>query len=354
MFGDYPGNSLRKKKILLGFDIIVLTLFFGLRWKCGTDWDQYYGIFKEVSWNNFFNMDRYGGSSDQNVEIGFAFVNVLLKTIGLGNYTFYLIITNLCRFLLMAYVSFKLSKTPIISFFGFLSLQYMFPTRNPYATAIFFVAFIYILKRNILKYILVWIGAVAIHVSSIIVFPVYFLYGYRLKFVWQIIAYCSTAFFATAFSEALQTWGTLISLGYATIDDKIATYTEAFREIDSTRGFISMALPICFLCLFEWVRNKKKHYMSGQQLRSYDFFIICYIIATGLWNLLSNSMPDLCRYVEFINTWPLLIPFSIISFKRYFPLIVLILIAYYLYRMNNTINLGAYHDLFVPYRWIFD
>lgn len=62
------------------------------------------------------NFNRYG---EQNLEIGFAFVNILLKSIGLGSYTFYLLVTNLCRFLLIAYVSFKLSKYPIVTFLAF-------------------------------------------------------------------------------------------------------------------------------------------------------------------------------------------------------------------------------------------
>lgn len=353
MFGDIPGGNIDTKIKIIVFPVAILTLFFGLRWNCGTDWDQYYNIFRSVKWDNFYNMNRYGNDA-QLVEPGFAFVNVLLKTIGNGSYTFYLLITNLCRFLLMAYVSFKLSKTPVITFFGFLSLQYMFPTRNPYATAVFFVGFIFILKRDLLHYTLVWLGAVSIHVSSVLVFPLYYLYGHRLKFVWQLVLYGSTIIFATVFSKALQMYGSLLTLGYATIDEKIATYTQAFREIESSRGVISMALPVFFLCLFEWVRYKRHIFMSKKMLKNYDFFVICYIMATGLWNLLMNSMPDLCRYVEFINTWPLLMSFAIVKYREFFYLIVVVLILYYLYRMNNTINLGLYHDLFVPYRWIFD
>ena len=120
MFADSSRISIQKKKIILFFDIVVLTLFFGLRWQCGTDWWQYYNVFRYVTWSNFYCLNRYG---DQNMEIGFAFVNVLLKQF--GNYTFYLIVTNFIRFVLMAYVSITLSKTPIVTFFGFLSLQFL-------------------------------------------------------------------------------------------------------------------------------------------------------------------------------------------------------------------------------------
>lgn len=347
MFVDRPSVSVKTKKWAMAFVIFILTLFFGLRWKCGTDWDQYYWLFRDIKWHNFYNFNRYG---DQNLEIGFSFVNILLKSIG-GSYTFYLLMTNLGRFLLMAYTSFKLSKYPIVSFFGFLSLQYMFPTRNPFATAIFFAGFVFIMKGDFKRYIINWILACSVHISSIVVFPIYFLRKIRLNFPIQIAVYLSTILFATAFSSMLQQIGMAISFGSGTIDEKIEVYTQAFREIESTRGIVSMALPVFFICLFEWVRKHTK--MSSEELRNYDFMVICYILATGIWNLLMNSMPDLCRYVEFFNTWPLLIPYAIDKYRKYFFLIIVVLIVYYLYRMNNTINLGVYRDLFVPYRSIF-
>lgn len=348
MFWDKPSISISSKKRIMVFPITVLTLFFGLRWQCGTDWDQYYWDFRDLTWDNFMNFNRYG---EQNLEIGFAFVNILLKSIGVGSYTFYLLVTNLCRFLLIAYVSFKLSKYPIVTFFGFLSLQYMFPTRNPYATALFFVGFIFIKSKEFRKYFFTWLGACFIHVSSIIVFPIYWLHGLRLKFKYQTILYISTIVFAALFASLLQTIGASLSFGYGTIDEKIATYSQAFREEEGSRGYISMFIPFVFICLFEYVRKFTK--MNHKERTYFDFMVICYIIATGIWNLFMNTMPDLCRYVEFINTWPLLVPYILNKYRKYFGLEILVLAIYYLYRMNNTIGLGLYHDLFVPYRTIF-
>lgn len=348
MFFDRPTVSVSVKKKIMSFCIVILTLFFGLRWQCGTDWDQYYEHFKNVNWENFWRFYRYG---NQNLEVGFAFVNVFLKTLGDGSYTFYLLITNLCRFLLIAYTSFKLSKYPIITFFGFLSLQYMFPTRNPYATALFFIGFVFIKNKEFRKYVVTWIGACSIHISSLVVFPIYFLRGKRLKFKYQILIYVSTILFAALFSSILQEIGASITLGYGTIDDKIEVYSQAFRESETTRGFVSKVIPLFFLCLFEYVRRHT--YMKDGEKTFYDFMVICYIIATGIWNLLMDTMPDLCRYVEFINTWPLLFPYVLAKYRKYFGIIVVFLFCYYLYRMNNTIGLGLYRDLFVPYKSIY-
>lgn len=351
MFFDTPKMNTKQKKMLMGVVIFWLTLFFGLRWDCGTDWDQYYGIFKGVSWDNFIHMNRYGGDSNENVEVGFAFVNIFLKTIGFGSYTFYLLITNLGRFWLMAALSFKLSRYPIVTFFGFLSLQYFFPTRNPFATAIYFFGFIYIVSREFRKYFMVFIAACSVHISSILMFFTYWLYGRHLKYWIQIGIYLATIAIATVLSGFIEQYAMAFAIGSATFDDKLETYSQSFREIEQTRSYVQYALPIFFLTIFEYVRRKLN--FKGKNAVTYDFYVICYLIGICMWNILQQTLPDLCRYVEFINTWPILMGFVMWHFRRFHIPLVCILIAYYTYRLNNSINLGLYHDLFIPYRSVF-
>lgn len=349
MFGDTPNTSIKTKKRLMTFVIVWLTLFFGLRWECGTDWDQYYWIFKEVSWGNFLNMNRYG---DQNVEPLFAFVNVFLKTIGMGSYTFYLLVTNAIRFTLMAYASFKLSKYPLVTFFGFLSVQYYFPTRNPYATAIFMAAYIFIVNKDLRKYIYTWLAACAVHISSVMVVPIYWLYGFRIKYLYQVAIYVGSILLERLLTGYLQTLSVLLSVGSATFSDKVETYTQAFRE-EGSRSLIQYALPLFFLTLFEYARKKTRFETETEQKR-FDFYVVCYLIALCIINVLQPTMPDLTRYAEFVNTWPLLIPFVLNIKPKYRKAIVCVVLAYYVYRLNNSINLGEYKDLFIPYHSIFD
>ena len=68
-----------KKCIVITF-VFVFTLFRGLRWRIGTDWQQYYEIFNYSTWNNIFTYDRgsgYGGI----MEFGYMFLNIATKSI---------------------------------------------------------------------------------------------------------------------------------------------------------------------------------------------------------------------------------------------------------------------------------
>lgn len=346
MLWDRPSISKKTKKRLMTFNIVWLTCFFGFRWDCGTDWNQYYGIFEDVQWNNFYNLNRYG---NQNVEIGFAFVNVLCKS--LGTYTFYLLVSNAARFLCMAYASFKLSKYPIITFFGFQSIQYFFPTRNPFATAIFYLAFIFIVNKKFRNYIYTWVCACSIHISSIIVLPTYWLYGYRIKFIYQIIIYLSSILLEKVITQFIQTYAVVYSFGFATLSEKVETYSQAFRE-EGSRSLLQYAFPLFFLSLFEYVR-KKGTFVNDQETKNFDFYVIVYLISLIIVTIFQNTMSDLTRYSEFFYTWPLLMPFVLKYFKKYRTIIIISIISYYIYRLNNSINYNYYRDLFIPYRSIF-
>lgn len=353
MFGDSERVSNKIKKILLIFDIAILTLFFGLRWECGTDWEQYYNIYNDLNWSNLLNFQRYD-NSDQGIEIGFGIVNLISKTL-FDSYTVYLLLSNLGRFVLMGITSWKLSKYPIVTFFGFLSLQYFFPTRQPFATAIFMFSYIFIVNKNLRKYIVTWLASISIHISSIVLMPIYYLYGRRFNYLIQISIYFGTIVLERSLSGIIESVGFgFSSLGSATLSEKIDTYTQSFRDVDVSRGIVSHLLVLFFLSVFEFVRYRCVGKWSETNKKNFDFYVICYLIGTSIWNIVNNSLPDLARYTEYFNTWPLLIPFVIEYMKKYRIPIVLILIAYYTYKLVNSIFFNYYVYMFIPYRSIFN
>lgn len=134
----------------------------------------------------------------------------------------------------------------------------MFPTRNPYATALFFVGFIFIKSKEFRKYFFTWLGACFIHVSSIIVFPIYWLHGLRLKFKYQTILYISTIVFAALFASLLQTIGASLSFGYGTIDEKLQHIRKLFekkRVVEDTS--VCLFLLCSFVCLSMYGNSQK-------------------------------------------------------------------------------------------------
>ena len=87
---DTAKIALNKKiNILLGL-VCLFTLFRGLRWEVGTDWEQYLNIFLYSEWSNIFSLKR---ELDDIMEPGYIVLNVLVKTLG-GGYTSFLLLTN--------------------------------------------------------------------------------------------------------------------------------------------------------------------------------------------------------------------------------------------------------------------
>lgn len=58
---DAVRKSLSAKKVVLGFYVLLFTLFRGLRWNTGTDWSQYLWHFQYLNIDNVFSYSRYGG-----------------------------------------------------------------------------------------------------------------------------------------------------------------------------------------------------------------------------------------------------------------------------------------------------
>ena len=162
-----------KKKVIL-FYVLVFTCFRGLRWNTGTDWVQYFEVFQDAEWNNITSYYRGLG----NMEYGYMFINVLIKSI-INNYTAFLLITNF--FILLSYAKFSItnSKYPIYVFVLLMFSTQFFPVRIGIAVAFIIWGLSKFSERNKLKVIIYSIIAASIHSSAIIFIPVYLISLYK-------------------------------------------------------------------------------------------------------------------------------------------------------------------------------
>ena len=55
---DFVKTSDKQKISILWFWVIVFTLFRGLRWDTGTDWDQFLEVYNHAHWDNIFSYYR--------------------------------------------------------------------------------------------------------------------------------------------------------------------------------------------------------------------------------------------------------------------------------------------------------
>ena len=351
MFFDCDRISRRTKKLILVYISFILVAFNGLRWETGTDWSQYYNIFQFSDWNNIFSFTRYS-NGDSQVEFGFVFVNTLLKSLGLGSYTFYLTITNAIRFWIISYLVLKYCKYPIVAFCVYVSLNYFFPTRNPFAIIICFSAIPFILERRLVPFALVTFIASTIHLSAVVFFGVYFLYNIRLKTPYLFLLYFLSVSISMLISKLM---GDLIPL-FALLGNTAENMSETYTQIGLDDQWATMrSIPTHVLALF-WVSvfSLGVSRLKGEEKNRYQFFLLCYVLSLCMYNLFSATLPHLGRFALFIDYSFLLMPLFIARFRKFRVVIIFFLIAFFYYRLNSMIFVGKWPEAFIPYKTMFD
>ena len=274
-FFDTKKFSYKRKKIVLVFLIIILTLFKGLRWETGTDWEQYYDVFCEAEWSNIFLLMRATGTP---MEFGYVFVNVLSKNI-YENYTLFLIITNL--FILISYYSFsfKYSKYPIIVFTTILFSTNFFPVRQDLAISILLYAYHYlIIRKTKIFFILIFI-ATCIHNASFVFGILYFLRKFHFTLIKTYIILISCILLSTLASKVIS-----LLISYSTfIPPVIAAKLQAYSYLEandglSQKGVAAIILVFIFVTLSIFYTNYLKMRNETEKLQYVNIFLTSTII----------------------------------------------------------------------------
>lgn len=351
MFFDCNKVSRKTKTSILIYMSFILAIFNGIRWETGTDWEQYYDIFQYSEWDNIFSFTRYS-SGDSQVEPGFVFANIFLKALGLGSYNFYLLVTNAVRFGILSYLVLKYCKYPIVAFCVYVSWNYFFPTRNPFAIIICFSAIPFILERRLVPFAIVTFIASTIHLSAIVFFGVYFLYNIRLKTPYLFLLYFLSVSVSMLISELM---GGLIPL-FALLGNTAENMSETYTQIGLDDQWAAMRrIPTHVLALF-WifVFSLGVSKLKGEEKNKYQFLLMCYVISLCIHNLFSSTLPHLCRFAQFFDYSFLLMPLFIERFRNFRIVIISILIVFFFYRLNSSIFVGKWPEAFIPYKTIFD
>ena len=358
MLFDNDNLPFKTKKKILIFLVIMLTIFFGIRWDTGTDWKTYYEYFVRAKWSNIFSLSRDYGQ--QTLEPGFVLMMVIPKTL-FNDYTFYLIVSNLLRFVLFAFVAMRLSRYPIVTFVFLVTAIMLFPTRIPYAYAFFIFGYIFIIERNLKGFLLMWALASLTHSSAMVLFPVYFLYNKKIPVPVQIITYTVTLLFAS------QITGLLASMIPALLEssdsdttmivdfsDKVENYTLVSTGVSEEKSTISYLVEFISLMIANFVRFRIGDKITKEEKRDLDFFICFYFISLLFKNLFAENMYHLQRYKNYFDTLPFIVPFFLVHFRKMRVAVMIIFIAFVYYRLEKQIFQGAWADLFIPYRMFFE
>ena len=147
--------------------LVFLICQEGFRWQIGTDWFPYYHMFET--------------NSTRTVEFGYILFSSFVKIIK-NDYSFFLIIIALLKYIALASLIKKYSISPLISlciaYAIFIPLLGM--NRQFIALAITFFSTYFIVERKVLPFIILIFLASSFHKTAFLFFPAYFLWDIKL------------------------------------------------------------------------------------------------------------------------------------------------------------------------------
>lgn len=348
-------NVETKRKVIF-FYIVVFTLFRGLRWDTGTDWEQYYMVFGDVSWDTIFFYDRGYGY----MEPGYVLLNLIIRTLG-GNYTTFLLLTNFFVLYTYAKFSFSNSNTPIYVFVLMMFSTQFFPVRIGVAVAFIILGLCYFSQKRYLRVVIYTIISASIHSSAIVFLPVYFISFYK-RIPWVTAVLICVLALIIVHTDTINTIFSQISFIYGFVGeqnaDKFQHYLD-YEEKEAVSGIASYFSSLIFiLTLFLFGRMLKKT-EYGDSAINYDFVYNIYFIFVLIGIAFSSeNMSNLKRMQNyFMFAFPILFSFFIYSGRKKYPnfklIFTLIFIFYIIFRAYILLFTG-FPDEHFPYFSIFD
>lgn len=372
---DFVVTPLSRKKHIMWIWIVVFTLFRGLRWKIGTDWDQFYYVFMHSQFDHIFNYIReYDIYGTKTMEFGYMFINTTINELGLS-YTVFLILTNWLIMYCLYKFSWNNSKYPLLTFLclmGFVDLP--FPVRQTIAISIGLLSFKYLFTKEYIKFIIIALICISIHQSAFVLFII-FLVTFFLKksnsihisWKYYAFAYIATFFISLAFDKYIQSILLVVGLLGDSASSSVSYYVSLSNtySVDNYRAnsvfFQGISFHVFFFILL-FIREKYNK-MCHDSVCHFEQYFFLYTLSAVLLNLVrqneASGMYELLnRITAIFDVSALIFPLIFIWLKkksnRYSFMIYILFVMYIGYKFYNQIWNNVYSDLFIPYKSIFD
>lgn len=362
---DFVKTDYKKTNKIIWFWVIVFTLFRGLRWEIGTDWNGYYWIHEASNFSGIFSLSR----GNNNVEWGYVFLNVASKWIN-SSYTFFLLITNF--YILYCYKFFcqKIAVYPLITFIFFVLTVQQFPTRQPLSTATLFLSYVFLIEKRYVYFTLLVFAAVFIHRGSLIALSLYFIIWFYRKHqvYWWVYAglYVISFFASIAFEGLSDSLLAIASISGGGAEELLGNYmnmTEA-NSVGSTRtgSVVSIIITTVMFTVILYVYYARKEYVDSK-IKGANLFFAMYAIFSIVHNLLrNNSMTGVSeltnRVVSSFHTTALFFPLVLIYFmdkvRVQRALMYIVFIIYTSYLFYRAIPGSRWVDRLIPYKTVFE
>lgn len=361
---DFHDTPIKKKNQILWFWVIVFTLFRGLRWEVGTDWDQFHEVYYHSDWSNIFSYNR-DDWSDKVMDYGYMFLNALFHTSGFS-YTVFLLVTNF--WIMWCYKDFSQRHTsyPVLTMIMLMNVGVPFPVRQSIALATSLWAYRFVVEQKWSKYLMVAFISALIHKASLISVPIvllpYIIERWKIKWWYYVIAHVSTFVIAELLRDYIQ----LAMLVIGESNDQLQAYSDSYMNMDSTSvdygGFNNSMLNGLSYTLFFAVLlfiKEKYNINCNNKIKSFDLFFFLYAMSAIIDNMFRQA--DATGMSEILGR----ITTTFDMFPVVFPLIFTVLVprlckirqipffmffVYMSYKFWQQIPGNFYHDVFIPYK----
>lgn len=349
-FFEFSKNTKLKRNIIIAW-CVFFTLFGGLRWNTGGDFEQYYYHFRQASWNNIFEYYRYG---DRKMEFGFMFVNVLIKTLFSKFYIYNLIVTVFIQFTYYKFSRYFFPQTPIIIFaiLMIMSSNY-FAVRAGLSVAIVYWAYRYIKEQKLWPFLTIILIASSIHNQCLIMIPFYWIGKIRLNNIVAIVLLLSF----TTLAYAVQNYVSLLSLSIGgSIGDVAYHYSQRNVGDHTAKGISTLLMNLFFLINYLYVRKSA----MLQKDRFYNTLLNMFLVYVGMYMIFTEDMGEFTRLAGLLfPAQGLLFAYSIIYYAKSKAKIVryaaiFFFVLYYSYKISGYCDGYYFGEANVPYKSIFD
>ncbi len=330
-------------RILCVLAFLPMTFVSMFRYEVGTDWPIY---------NEYFY--RISAGIDKFTEPGFNLINKVISLFTDDSWWLFAVCA-LCIGIFTFKAFMEQSVNPAFSILVYVLAGSYFNSQNQlrqaFAMSIFLYAFKYIKARDWKKYFFWMLIAASMHVSALLYFPVYFLYG--LKVCVPVICYSFVGLCATL--PVLKK--ILVFLISKT------KYNWYFNSVYNTNdfnllGFLVSAGFLVLLLFYYSYYNKysERNSKDGEAVQDKEYNLLLYMyFAANVSTLFSSAVPQMSRITAlFTFVSSLLFPRMVMREYRRTRRIVLymIVVGVLSVKLLYEVCMVGWYDA-IPFTWVF-
>ena len=339
-------------KIVFAFStFIFLSLFTGLRWETGTDWEPYKALFDnlELDWTFLLNVYSF--------DLGYVLLNAFVK-IFTDNYALFLLVDSFVAVGIVFAFLIKCSPNPNISFFVFYNAffvsQFMGSNRRIVSLGAILFAFYYIYENRKKKFVFWQTIAFLFHRSSFMILFTWLIPRKRLL-IKQILAILIMALVIGVPQLPFKMIGllgnALAAFANNPIIERMLFYSDNKEDIiiPNTNPVILMTLSVIkrsiFLAFYLLIIKKNRGILDPLS----DYFFNLYIFGFAVYMLLNGSpiFQMVSTYLTFIEI-ALIGRFWGYANKPTKLIFFGVLFVYGFFQLLSALN--AYPELYIPYK----